>query len=192
MKGLRVAIVFLVTSFIMGFLLALLSVWMEAHGEHAIPQSTRFTMILGMSGLVAAIVAARSANRRVSRAAAAEEAEAKRYAPVADRATVYVFRDAFFGRVAGLDVLVDGAPVGQTRGYTFYRLHLPPGEHLLTSRNPQDGSQHEHRLSAGAGSLLFMEQRVSMGMTSLRHQIVPAEQSAATSRIKRCRLLLSS
>jgi hypothetical protein len=102
---------------------------------------------------------------------------------------VYVFRDAFYGKVAGLDVLVDGAPVGQTRGHTFYRLQLPPGEHLLISRNPRDGSQHEHRLHADAGSLLFLEQRVSMGMKSLRHEIVPADQRAATSRIRRCRLL---
>ena len=192
MKGLRVTVIFGVTSFLMGFGLALLSAYLETHGEHAIPQTTRWTMILGMSGLVASIAAARGANRRLSRAAATEEAEAKRCAPVAGRATVYVFRDAFYGKVAGLDLLLDGTPIGQTRGKTFYRLHLPPGEHLLTSRNPQDGSKHEHRVSADAGSLLFLEQRVSMGMMSLRHGIVPAEQASATSRIQRCRLLLSA
>ena len=192
MKGLRAIVIVSVTAFIMGFGLALLSAWLEAHGEHAIPQSTRMLMIIGVSGMVASIAASRGANRRVARAAAGEEAEAKRFSPVADRATVYVFRDAFVGKVAGLDVLLDGTPIGQTRGKTFYRLQLPPGEHLLASRNPQDGSQREHRLRADAGSLLFLEQRVSIGMTALRHEIVPAEQSAATSRIQRCRLLLSA
>jgi len=191
-KGLRVIVIAFVTACIMGFALGLLSAYMETHGERPIPQSTRMMMILGMSGIVASIAGARGANRRVARAAATEEAEAKRCAPAAGRATVYVFRDAFLGKAAGLDVLLDGAPIGQTRGKTFYRLHLAPGEHLLTSRNPQDGSQHEHRLRADAGSLLFLEQRVSFGMTALRHEIVPIEQTSATSRIQRCRLLVSA
>ena len=190
MKGLRVTIVFAVTAFIMGFALAFLSSWLEARGEHPIPQSTRMLMIIGMSGVVASIAATRGANRRVARAAATEEAEAKRCAPVADRATVYVFRDASVGKVAGLDVLLNGTAIGQTRGKTFYRLQLAPGEHLLVSRNPQNGSQHEHRVRADAGALLFLEQRVRFGMAALRHDIVPAEQTSATSRIQRCRLLL--
>ncbi len=192
MKGLRATVIFVVTAFIMGFALAMLSAYLETRGEQPIRQSTRFLMILGMSGVVASIAGARGANRRVARAAAAEEGEAKRFAPVADRATVYVFRDALVGKVAGLDVLLDGTLIGQTRGKTFYRLQLSPGEHLLTSRNPQDGSQHEHRLRADAGSLLFLEQRVRFGMTALRHEVVPTEPTSATSRIERCRLLLSS
>ena len=169
-----------------------LSLYLEAHGERPIPEMTRMTMIIGVSGMVASIAAARGANRRMARAAATEEAEAKRCTPVAGRGTVYLFRDAFVGKMAGLDVLLDGRPIGQTRGKTFYRLQFAPGEHLLTSRNPQDGSQHEHRLRADAGSLLFLEQRVSMWMIALRHEIVPSEQTSAASRIQRCRLLLSA
>jgi hypothetical protein len=175
----------------MGFALGFLSAYLEARGERPIAPMNRMVMTLGMSGVVASIVTTRAANKRVSHAAAAEEKEAKSFAPAADRATVYVFRDATLGKVAGLDVLLDGTPVGQTRGKTFYRLQLPPGEHLLISRNPQDGSQHEHRLRGDAGSLHFLEQRVSFGMTSLRHQMVPTEAGSATSRIQRCRLLSS-
>jgi len=191
LKGLRATILFGGMALIMGFGLGVLSAWLESRGERPIPTPTRLTMILGLSGVVVSIAGTRGGNRRIARAAPAEEAEAKRCSAVADRATVYVFRDAFVGKVAGLDVLVDGTPVGQTRGKTFYRLHLPPGEHLLTSRNPRDGSQHEHRVRADAGSLLFLEQQVSMGMTSLRHQIRPVEQSAAQSRIEKCRLLVA-
>jgi hypothetical protein len=189
-KGLRVAISFLITSFVMGFALALLSAYLVAHGEHPIPPTSRLTMIFGLSGIVAAIAGARGGNRRVAHAAAGQEAEAKRCASLPDRATVYVFRDAYFGKLAGLDVLLDGAPVGQTRGKTFYRLELAPGEHRLASRNPRDGSQHEHRLYADSGSLVFLEQRVSMGATTMKHQIVPTEHAAAVSRIQRCRLLV--
>jgi hypothetical protein len=189
-KGLRVALIFLVTSFIMGFGLGLLSSYLESRGEQPIAAQTRLTLILGASGMVASIALARGGNRRVAHAAAAQEAEAKRCASAPDRATVYVFRDAYIGKVAGLDVLVDGAPVGQTRGKTFYRLELTPGEHVLTSRNPQNGSQHEYRLRADSGSLVFLEQRVRMGAMTMRHEIVPAEQAAAVSRIQRCRLLV--
>lgn len=190
MKGMRVALSFLITSFIVSFGLGLLSAYLETHGEQPIAPGTRWTMILGMSGMVASIALARGGNRRIAQAAAGAEKEAKRFASVADRAAVYVFRDAYIGKVAGLDVLVDGAPVGQTRGKTFYRLELPPGEHLLTSRNPRDGSQSEHRLRADSGSLVFLEQKVSMGLVEIRHQMVPTEQAAAVSRIQRCRLLV--
>lgn len=192
MKGLRVTLAFLITSFFMGFALALLSAYLVAHGEHAIPATTRLTMILGMSGVVAAISGTGGGNQRVAPAARSDEAAAKRCAPAADRATVYVFRDAFYGKLAGLDVLLDGAPVGQTRGRTFYRLELPPGDHLVVSRNPRDGSQHEQRVHAGSGSLVFLEQRVSMGATSMRHELVPAEQANAMKRIQGCRLLVSA
>jgi hypothetical protein len=87
---------------------------------------------------------------------------------------------------------VDGTPIGQTRGRTFYRLRLTPGEHLLTSRNPQNGSQHEHRLRADAGSVQFLEQKVSAGLMGMRHELVPAEQVKGTSRIQKCRLLVTA
>ena len=190
MKGLRVTVIVIATAFIMGFGLALLSAFMVAHGEQPIPEMTRLTFIIGMTGVVGSIAAVRGANKKVSHAAKNEEAEAKRCAPIPGRAIVYVFRDAYLGKVAGLDVIVDGKPVGQTRGKTFYRLELAPGEHVLTSRNPQNGSQHEHRLSAGAGSLVFLEQHLSFGMVTFNHKIVPAEQGAATRRIQKCRLLL--
>ncbi len=190
MKGLRVTVAFIVTACVMGFALGLLSAYLETHGERPIAEMTRLTMVLGVSGMVASIVATRGANRRVARAAAMEEKEAKRFAPVADQATVYVFRDAFVGKVAGLDVLLDGTPIGQTRGKTFYRLQIAPGEHVLTSRNPQNDSQSEYRLRADAGSLHFLEQRVSFGMMTMRHEILPVEQASATSRIKSCRLLV--
>src|SRR5690348_14653153 len=93
-KGARVAIVFIVTSAVMGAALGFLSAYLETHGEQAIPETNRLMMSLGAAGVVSSIVAVRGGNRRVLRAAATEEADAKRCAPVADRATVYVFRDA--------------------------------------------------------------------------------------------------
>lgn len=192
MKGMRVALIFLVTSFVTAFALAFLSVYLETHGERPIAFESRLMMSLGVSGIVASIAGTRGGNRSIAHAGSGAEEEAKRCAPVSDRATVYVFRDAFIGKLAGLDVLVDGTPVGQTRGKTFYRLELAPGEHLLTSRNPKDGSQHEYRLNAEPGSLVFLEQRLSMGALAMRHEIVPAEQANAMSRIQHCRLLVSA
>lgn len=192
MKGFRVALIFVVTSFVLGFALAFLSSYLEARGENPIPPRSRWMIILGASGIVASVAGARGGNRSVAHASAADEKEAKRCAPVSGQATVYVFRDAFIGKLAGLDVLLDGVPIGQTRGKTFYRLDLAPGEHVLASRNPRDGSQHEHRFRADAGSLVFLEQRVSMGATTLRHEVVPTESAAAMPRIQRCRMLLTS
>jgi len=189
LKTLRVTIIVLVTAFVMGFGLALLSAFLVARGERPIPEMTRLTMIIGMTGVVGAVAAGLGGNRRIARASRAEEKEEKQCTPVADRATVYVFRDAWVARAAGFDLLLDGTPVGQTRALTFYRLRLTPGEHVLASRNPRDGSQYEHRVSAGPGSLLFLEQQLKIGMTAMRHELVPADQTKASKRVRRCRLL---
>jgi len=90
-KGLRVALIFLVTSFIMGFALGFLSSYLEAHGERPIAPMTRLLIIFDASGMAASIAGARGANRRVAQAAAGEEAEAKRCASVPDRASVPEF-----------------------------------------------------------------------------------------------------
>jgi hypothetical protein len=63
-KGIRVVVSAFVFAFIMGFPLALLSRYMVAHSEQRISESTRLTMIFGMSRILAAMAAVRGANRR--------------------------------------------------------------------------------------------------------------------------------
>jgi hypothetical protein len=190
LKRLRSVGWFAVTAFVVAFALAFLSADLEARGERPIPQWTRWMIIVGVCGVVSTIVRVREANRGMTRAAAAEESEAKRFTPVAEQAVAYVFRDSYVRILVGLDVLVDGAPIGRTLGKTFYRIPLAPGEHVLASRDPKNGSQHEHRLSAHAGAIVFLEQRLDYGLTGLRHELVPIEAASATRRIRRCRLLM--
>jgi hypothetical protein len=150
MKSFRPAAVFIVTCLIVGFALGLLSGYLQAHGEHAIPLMQRLTMSLGAAAVLAAMTTFLTGNRAQARAPAAQDSDAKRFAPVAERTVVYLFRDAFVGKLLGIDVAIDGVPLGQTRGKTFYRLELAPGEHVLSSTNPQDSSREEYRFTASA------------------------------------------
>jgi hypothetical protein len=174
-----------------GFGLGFLSGYLEARGERPIPESNRLMICLGAGGVVAGIVSTIGGNRRVARATRDQEREAKSFTPIADRSVVYVFRDSYIGHRLGVDLLVDAAMAGQTRGNTFYRLEVAPGEHMLTTHNPQDDSKNEQRFNAAAGSMLFFEQSVKMGMTSSKVNLVPTEREAAMRRIRKCRLLIS-
>ena len=190
MKSLRTSAVFIVTCIVISVALGLLSGYLQAHGEHAIPLVQRLTMSLGAAVVLSAISTTLSSNRSQLRAPAAQDSNAKRFAPVAERTVVYLFRDAFVGKMLGLDIAIDGLALGQTRGKTFYRLELAPGEHVLSSINPQDNSRQEYRFTAAAGALMFLEQAVRLGGRALRHEIAPAAAAEAADRVRRCRMLL--
>jgi hypothetical protein len=190
MKSLRAGIAFVVTCFVVSFALGFLSGYLEARGERPISPSSRLMMALGAGGVVAAIVSTIGGNRRVAQATREQAKAAKSFTPIADRGVVYVFRDSFIGHRLGINVLLDAAMIGQTRGNTFYRLEVAPGDHVLASHNPQNDSKNEQRFHAAAGAMLFFEQTVKMGMTASSVNLVATDRAPATRRIQKCRLLL--
>jgi hypothetical protein len=129
------------------------------------------------------------ANRNAGRASAQEEQSAKMFNADPQAAVVYIFRDAFFARLVGFDVQLDGHAVGQTRGKTFYRLTLPPGEHVLNSVNPQDGSQSPLALSTAPGQIRYLEHSVRFGAKGPKHGFVECDDASGRERVRRCRLL---
>ncbi|MDR3435278.1 DUF2846 domain-containing protein [Telmatospirillum sp.] len=100
-------------------------------------------------------------NRRVGRAGKDETANARTTGPRDGESAVFIFRrNRFAGKAKGGDVLVDGRPVGQLRGGTYYRLDLPAGVHVVQSRPGQAGIA----LSCVAGARVFVEQTFNVGL----------------------------
>ncbi len=105
---------------------------------------------------------------------------------------VYLFRDAFVGKLVGIDVLVDGRPVAQTRGKTFVRLELEPGQHVLTSSSPAQGTRADLPLGVAAGSVAYVEQSIKMGAVTSAPQMALVAEADGQKRIRRCRLLATA
>jgi len=190
MKSVVSAFAFIGTCCLASFLLGLLSVYLQGHGEPPIDSVQSLGMSLGAALMVTSVVAGTVGNRRIQRAADSQDVEAKEFRALSGYAVVYVFRDAFVGRSLGVDLTLDTVPIGQTRGSTFYRLAMAPGEHRLVSREVSASRSFEYRFAAVAGSQIFLEHRFRWGALTARHDIVAVNAEMARGRIKRCRLLL--
>jgi hypothetical protein len=190
MKSVFSAFAFLGTCCLASFLLGLFSVYLQGQGEPPIDSMQSLGMSLGAGLMMASMVAGTVGNRRIQRATDSQDVEAKEFRAMSGYAVVYVFRDAVVGRSLGVDITLDAAPIGQTRGGTFYRLAMAPGEHRLISRDIRASRSFEYRFAAVAGSQIFLEHRFRWGALTARHDIVAVNAEEARMRVKRCRLLL--
>ncbi|MGH8506345.1 MAG: DUF2846 domain-containing protein [Stenotrophobium sp.] len=110
-----------------------------------------------LSSTIVAAVLALAGCASVHMAQVANDTAAKQFAPVTGQAVVYVYRNETFGAAIKMDVAVDNKLVGQTAAHTYFRLVLPPGQHVLTSQgDTQKGltldTQADHNLLRVAGS----------------------------------------
>ncbi|HZP68167.1 MAG TPA: hypothetical protein VFB32_17825 [Rudaea sp.] len=184
-------VAFVVTATIMGFLCGLLSGYLRAHGQAGIPPTTIATISLGFATVMLAIASVFAGNRRVAAAGSDEEARAKTFAPDPNGAsTLYVFRDAFYAKFLGLELFLDGSPVGQTRGKSFLCFTVAPGAHRISTVNPQDKSRVDLDVDLAPGPS-YVEQSVKLGATGPKHALAICDAANAQPRIRRCRLLAS-
>ena len=88
----------------------------------------------------------------VSLATDDEDAQAKTFVVAPDKASIYLYRDVFFGGGVIATVNLDGRPAGAMRGKTFFLWVVEPGPHVIdvTNENPLVGN---HDLVAGATHL---------------------------------------
>jgi len=118
--------------------------------------------------------------------APAVEAEAKRFLPVADAATVYVVRRS--GRDHSERIVVDVGERGslETIPRSFARLRLPPGSHALSFT--RHGVRYTQPLQLRAGDVRFVEINANGGVGSVQYEWeIPvgsiAKDEAAISRL---------
>lgn len=114
-------------------------------------------VLLGLAGYVIYILAVK--NKAMPTASAEEKQHALQFNPVAGKGVLYLYRAQTVGLLAGLDVNLDGRNIGQTRGYSFFRIELEPGQHSLS------GASNSQPLTfdIAAGQVLYIEQQILMG-----------------------------
>jgi hypothetical protein len=158
-------------------------------GGEGVSATARLAISVSLAVVVTVIISALSGNKALALASAADSQRALGFASDPQRAVVYLFRDAFVGKLVGIDVLVDGKPIAQTRGKTFLRLELEPGQHVLTSSTPSQGTSVELSLNIAAGSVSYVEQSIKMGAAKSAPAMTLKDESESQARIRRCRLL---
>jgi len=142
---------------------------------------------IGMVGFI--LTSVLSGNKALRLAGAADDQRAKQFAPDPQRGVIYVFRDAFVGKLLGVDVLIDGRPAAQTRGKTFIRLEVSPGDHVVSCVSPSDRSQVDLPVSVAASAIVYVEQQMKMGAMRAGYALALNGEADSQKRIRRCRML---
>jgi hypothetical protein len=133
---------------------------------------------MGMTGCASVPMAARS-----------DDAAAKQFAPVADKATVYIYRDEIMGSAIKMPLLVDGISIGDTGPKTYLEVALPPGTHSVTSKTEKDVTIS---LDVQAGKTYFIWQEVKMGMWVARSQLHIVDEAKGKKGVLDCSMVRTS
>ena len=129
-------------------------------------------------------------NKSTRTASPEQKQQALQFAPSPGKGVIYLYRSQFVGLLVGLNVVLDGQAVGQTRGFRFYRLEVAPGTHLLSGDNK---CPEPLEVTLAEGEIAYVEQEIVMGMVkgSYRYNRI-ADIPKAQQAIYGCKLLLGA
>lgn len=154
-------------------------------------------LVLALVGLVAVgVIVYRNlqTNRKVTQATPEQRAEALRFAPVAGKTALYIYRNQFVGRAVGLNVLIDGREVAQLKSPRFTRLVLTPGAHRIagyTGTNKKPGDGEGVAFTASAGEVLIMKTEVEPQMVGVTVKFTPLALEAARADLQKIKRMVA-
>jgi len=141
-----------------------------------------------MAGLGAGVVAAYlfgnlSGNRRIANASSADKSAALSRSPPPGKALLFLFREGFVAKLAGLNIMVDGKPVAQLKSPRFTCIVVPAGTHAIAARfGGLAGAQSlmgECSLEAPADGAVAVRMAAQLTMTKGGVQLEPQTDLAA-------------
>ncbi|MGJ7902771.1 hypothetical protein [Lysobacter sp. 1R34A] len=127
-------------------------------------------------------------NQATRKATPAQTAAALNFQPEPGQGVIYLYRKQFVAVLVGMDVVLDGDLIGQTRGFCFYRLVVEPGRHVLGG----DGKCKDPlSFEVAAGEVAYIEKEILMGaLKGGYHYRRIDDVAAAQATIRSCKLLL--
>ena len=99
------------------------------------------------------------------RAPTEKDTSAKNFAPIADKASLFIYRNENYGMALGMPVMVNGNAIGETGAKTFFRLNLSAGTYVVSSKSE---TISEIPLTLTEGKNYFVWQEIRMGLLTAR------------------------
>ena len=145
------------------------------------PEHAVYGLFVG--GFAAYITANLAGNRKVAKASDAEKQAALQMQPPPGKALLYIYRDGFVAKLAGLDLQMDGKEFAQLTAPKFTYLILSPGPHTLTCgfaglAGPQS-KKGAYEFTAPAGYVAAIGIGVNMGLVQGAMKFTPITDPAA-------------
>jgi hypothetical protein len=121
-----------------------------------------------------------SGNRKEARAGASAKQRALAFTAEPGKAALYLVRTGFVGKMAGMNLAIDGREVAQLKSPRFTRVDITPGAHTLTASFggglTVQTKPSELAFECAAGDIVVM--KLSMGIGALKNP-VSIERSSA-------------
>lgn len=114
------------------------------------------------------------------------DSRAKRFAPVPDKAVVYIYRNEILGAAIKLPVTIDGVTVGATGPKSFLEVAVPAGDHIITSKGETESTLP---LSTSAGQVYYIWQEVKMGLLIARSKLQRVDEAKGQQGVRESKLL---
>ncbi len=110
-----------------------------------------------LAGLVLTCFALLTGCVPFNKAPLSTDAQSKLFTPKADASVVYIYRDEWlFAAAFSMPINVDNKLLGNTVARSFFRIELPPGEHVIISQS----DQYKLPLTTEAGHIYYVWQEV--------------------------------
>ena len=117
-----------------------------------------------------------------------EDRVAKTFLPTDGKASLYIYRNEFFGAAVPIPVLVNGKSLGETGARTYFKISIPAGDHTITG---QAENLSIAKISTEVGKNYFVWQEIKMGMWKARNQLKQVVDSIGRAGVLESKLLLS-
>ncbi len=141
---------------------------------------------LGVGGVI--VFRNLQTNRKVADATPEQRGVALQFAPPADKAALYIFRNQFVGRAVGINVLINGREVAQLKSPRFTRILLTPGAHRIagyTGTNKKPADSEGFAIIANAGDVLVLKTEVEAQMVGVTIKYAPVNVDVARGEIQK-------
>ncbi len=173
-----------VTAFVVNFLM----------GLNGVEKGDATGLIAGIgAGVVVAIVLFNlSGNRRTLAADADARRRALTFVPTPGKAALYLVRTGFVGKMAGMNLAVDGREIAQLKSPRFTRVDIAPGAHALTASFggglAGQTKASELAFSCADGEIVVMKLSMSMGLVQNPLKIERSSAEAVRGEIARMQM----
>jgi hypothetical protein len=155
----------------------------------AIGAVLNWVIVLAILGFIAFVLwQVMVKNKTIAKASPAEQAAALEFKADPSQGVIYLYRKTYQGLIVGMDVVLDGTLIGQTRGYCLYRLVVQPGSHVLSGDSKCPSALN---VSVAAGQVVYLEKIITATSNKMgyAYQIVN-DATKAQKTISSCKMLL--
>ena len=161
------ALIPLIAGFAVAFAINfMMSLATSAAGEK--DDNTGLFVAIAAGALTSLVVFNLSGNRRTAPADPTAKQRALAFAAEPGKAALYLMRTGFVGKMAGMNLALDGREVAQLKSPRFTRLDIAPGAHTLTASfgGGLSGQTKPSSLAfeAGAGDIVVIKLGLDMGL----------------------------